>query len=136
MRILALDHGARRTGAAVCDPTETVVRPLTVLTDVDAPGGVEAVAALAAAEEVQLVVVGVPVSLSGGEHGQAKVARAFAYSLAAKVHVPVETFDERFTTKLARARGGSAGLDARAAAVLLEDYLRARHSAGESERRP
>jgi putative Holliday junction resolvase len=65
-----------------------------------------------------------PVSLDGREHDQARLARAFAARLAAAVDVPVELYDERFTSRLADQRGGKAGRDARAAATLLEDYLR------------
>ena len=126
MRILALDYGAERTGAAVCDPTETVVRPVGVIRRAASRAGMAEIAALVAAERVGLVVVGVPVSLMGGEHDQARRSRAFAESLAERLHVRVTTYDERFTTKVAATRGGSADIDARAAAVLLEDYLRAR----------
>jgi len=129
MRILALDPGTERTGVAVCDPTETVVRPCGVVRKAMTEDGLRDVAATVVAEGAELVVVGVPVSLGGGEHVQARLSRDFAERLAAVVEVPVETYDERFTTRLARRRGGEAALDARAAAVLLEDYLRSR-SAG------
>jgi len=75
-------------------------------------------------------VLGLPRSLGGGEHGQARSARAFAARLSAAVEVPVELFDERYTTKLADQRGGVARRDARAAATLLEDYLRTVHGQG------
>lgn len=126
MRILALDYGSARTGVAVCDPTETVVRPCGVVPRAHTAEGLAAIAGLVEAQDAELVVVGVPVSLRGGEHGQAKAARAFATALAGKLRAPVDTYDERYTTKLAAARGGGAELDARAAAVLLEDYLRVR----------
>ena len=70
------------------------------------------------------IVVGLPVSLDGREHAQAGRARSFAARLGAVVSVPVDLYDERFTSKLADQRGGRAGRDARAAAALLEDYLR------------
>jgi putative holliday junction resolvase len=70
------------------------------------------------------IVVGLPVSLDGREHAQAGRARRFATRLEAAVAVPVALYDERFTSKLADQRGGRAGRDARAAAALLEDYLR------------
>jgi putative Holliday junction resolvase len=69
-------------------------------------------------------VVGLPVSLDGREHDQARRARAFAARLTAAIAVPVELYDERFTSRLADQRGGRAARDARAAATLLEDYLR------------
>ncbi len=126
MRILALDYGAARTGVAVCDPTETVVRPCGVVPRADSLEGLQSVAHLSRELEAELIVVGVPVSLGGGEHAQARAARAFAARLSEAVEVPIDTYDERYTTRLAAARGGESELDARAAAVLLEDYLRAR----------
>ncbi len=130
MKVLALDHGTVRTGVAVSDVTGTLARPLTVLERVDSDAGFAALLALVRAERPGQVVVGLPLSLDGGEHVQARRARAFATRLAAAVGVPVELFDERYTTLLADRRGGSAARDARAAATLLEEYLRTRNAQG------
>lgn len=127
MKLVALDHGTVRTGVAVCDETGTVARPLTVVERVGTDAGFAALLALLEAEQPVRIVVGLPLSLGGGEHGQARSARAFAARLSAAVEVPVELFDERFTSKLADQRGGAAARDARAAATLLEDYLRTVH---------
>ncbi|MFA4966570.1 MAG: Holliday junction resolvase RuvX [Thermoleophilia bacterium] len=124
MRVLALDHGAVRTGVAVSDSSGTLARPLTVLARVDGEAGFAALLELVAAEAPARIVVGLPVSLDGREHAQAARARAFSRRLAAAVEAPVVLYDERFTSKLADQRGGRAGRDARAAATLLEDYLR------------
>jgi putative Holliday junction resolvase len=124
VKVVALDHGSVRTGVAVCDETGTVARPLTVVERVGTEAGFAALLALLESERPERIVVGLPLSLDGREHGQARSARAFAVRLTAAVEVPVELVDERFTTKLADQRGGSAARDARAAATLLEDYLR------------
>jgi putative Holliday junction resolvase len=124
VRVLALDHGAVRTGVAISDETATLARPLTVLDRVETEAGFAALLALVGSEAPGCVVVGLPVSLDGREHDQARRARAFAARLAAAVDLPVELYDERFTTRLADQRGGRAARDARAAATLLEDYLR------------
>ena len=124
MKIVALDHGSVRTGVAVCDETGTLARPLTVVERVGTDAGFAVLLALLEAEKPARIVVGLPLSLDGREHAQARSARAFAARLAAAVEVPVELADERFTSKLADQRGGSAARDARAAATLLEDYLR------------
>jgi putative Holliday junction resolvase len=125
MRTLALDYGAARTGVAVSDATGTIARPLTVVSDVDSEAGLASVATLVAEQGAERVVVGVPVSLDAREHVQARRARAFVRRLSERLTVPVTTYDERFTTKVARERGGAGPVDARAAAVILEDYLRA-----------
>jgi len=125
MRILAIDHGTARCGCAISDPSGTLVRPLPVIEPPE-PGRV---AALAAENEAELVVVGLPISLSGDEGDQARVARRFADEVAQLVVVPVETYDERFTTALAQAsaRGGArAAEDSLAAAHLLESFIDSR----------
>jgi putative Holliday junction resolvase len=129
MRILAIDHGAARAGCAISDPSETLARPL----DVIEPPEPAAVARLAAEQGAELIVVGLPVSLSGDEGPQAKSAREFRNTLAEIVSVPVETYDERLTTRMAdesRRAGATAPADALAAAHLLESYLRAREASG------
>src|SRR5688500_8442481 len=98
MRILAIDHGTARCGCAITDPSGTLVRPLPVIE----PPDPKRVAEVVAEHEVELVVVGLPVALSGKEGGQAQIARGFAEAVADLVAVPVETYDERFTTALAQ----------------------------------
>ena len=130
MRVLALDHGLARCGAAISDPTETIVRPL----DVVEPSDPAAAARLAAEEEADLVVVGLPIGLSGESGGQAAEAQTFRDEVAALVEIPVETYDERLTTRMAAqsARAGAgAPEDSLAAAHLLESFLASRASAGD-----
>ena len=124
MKVLALDHGTVRTGVAVSDETGTLARPLSVVERVGTDAGFAALLDVIEAQGAQRIVVGLPVSLDGSENAQARLARAFSERLAAVVDVPVELYDERFTSRLADQRGGSAARDARAAATLLEDYLR------------
>jgi putative pre-16S rRNA nuclease len=73
--------------------------------------------------DVGLVVVGLPLSLSGEEGPQALRTREWSGRLAARLHVPVELHDERLTTRQAERTGGRADEDSRAAAHLLEAYL-------------
>ena len=122
-RVLALDHGAARCGVAVSDPTGTIVTPLAPVLRPDTRKGLAAVAALVTEREAERVVVGLPLSLSGGDSDQTRAARDFAERLGQRVRVPVELYDERFTTRIAAQTGGSASEDSRAAAVLLESWL-------------
>jgi len=124
VKLLALDHGTVRTGVAVSDVTATLARPLTVVDRVGTRAGFSALLTVIEEERPGRIVVGLPVSLDGVEHDQARLARAFAERLRAATGVPVELYDERYTTRLADRRGGRAARDARAAATLLEDYLR------------
>jgi len=85
--------------------------------------GFQRVLALAREVEAEHIVVGLPLSLSGGDSAQTAETRGFAERLKASVQVPVELYDERFTTRMAAAAGGSGSLDSRAAAVLLDEWL-------------
>lgn len=122
--MLALDFGAARTGVAVSDATGTLARPLTVVERAGTDAGLRQLAELVAAEAAELVVVGLPLTLRGEQGKQADETAAFVETLRAVLDVPVEAFDERFTTALAAAGPSTrAPEDARAAAHLLEGYL-------------
>jgi putative holliday junction resolvase len=122
VKIVALDYGSARTGVAVSDPTGTIARPVTIVEKAGTDDGFAKLLAVIAAEEPALVVVGLPLTLRG-EHGeQARETAAFTARLQASLEVPVESFDERFTSVLA---GGD---DARAAAHLLAGFLERRAS--------
>ena len=123
MKVLALDFGSARTGVAVSDPTGTLARPVGVVERAATDAGLDRLVELIRAEEAERVVVGMPLTLRG-EHGeQAQETAEFVEALRMRVGVPVETFDERFTTDLAEQTASDAPLDARAAAHLLSSYL-------------
>ena len=123
MKVLALDYGSARTGVAVSDPTGTVARPLEVVENASAPAGLKHLADLAEREGVERIVVGLPMTLRGVRGAQAEETEAFVSALRAVTAVPIESFDERFTTKLAEAQPSEAPSDAVAAAHLLSTYL-------------
>ena len=124
-RVLALDYGSARCGCAVSDPTGTLATPLPVVARPGTEAGLNEIAAVVRDQEASRVVVGLPVSLSGQEGAQAVEARGFAEQLRAVVEVPVETWDERFTTRMAQATPGRHAEDSRAAAHLLQSWLEA-----------
>jgi putative transcription antitermination factor YqgF len=122
LRVLALDYGSARCGAAISDPTGTLARPL----DAVEPPDPAAIADLAAREGAELVIVGLPTTLAGEQGEQARVSLDFAEELAELLDVPVETYDERLTTRMAdrsAREGARADRDSLAAAHLLESYL-------------
>jgi putative Holliday junction resolvase len=132
VKVLALDHGAARTGVAVSDPTGTLARPLPAIARVDTPAGMDALARVVAEEAPEAIVVGEPTLMSGRRGTQARAARAFAGRVRTRFGLPVELLDERLSTAEARrrrdeSRGGRRGgpdLDSLAACVLLEAWLR------------
>jgi len=123
MRVLALDFGSARTGVAVSDETGTLARPIGVVERAATDAGLTRLAEIVAAEEAALVVVGLPLTLRGEHGAQARETAAFVEGLRARLEVPVETYDERFTTTLAQQTAGRAPEDAVAAAHLLQGWL-------------
>jgi len=124
VKVVALDFGSARTGVAVSDPTGTIARPLGVVEKAASEAGLERLAELIRAEGAERVVVGLPLTLRGEHGAQARETDAFVEALRAVVDVPVESYDERFTTGLAESVGSDdAPEDARAAAHLLSSYL-------------
>jgi putative Holliday junction resolvase len=124
MRVLALDHGTARIGCALSDPSGTLATPLPVIE----PPHPRAVAELVDEYDVERIVVGLPLHLSGSEGTQAALARTFCRELEAMLEIPVVTYDERLTTRMAEAsrrEGANAASDSLAAAHLLQAYLAA-----------
>jgi putative Holliday junction resolvase len=124
MRVLALDFGSARCGCAISDPTGTVATPLPAVERPGSAAGLRRIAGLVREHAAAAVVVGLPMTLAGGESDQTRAAREFAAVLAdAVAPVPVELYDERLTTAQAQRAGGEADEDSRAAAHLLEAWL-------------
>jgi putative holliday junction resolvase len=125
VKIVALDYGSARTGVAVSDPTGTLARPIGVIERAGTQAGLEQLVELIASEGAERVIVGMPLTLRGERGEQALETERFLDTLKDALDVPVEGFDERFTTDLAERDPGSRNLpeDARAAAHLLTSYL-------------
>ncbi len=121
--MVALDYGAARCGVAVSDPSGTIATPLEPVLQPGSKRGFAALKQRISELDAERVIVGLPLSLSGGDSAQTTETRAFADKLAREVKVPVELYDERFTTSLALQAGGSGSLDSRAAATLLAEWL-------------
>ena len=111
---------------AVSDPSGTLATPLDPVARPASKVGLRQVAALAHELGAERIVVGLPVSLGGGDSAQTRETRQFADSLSRVTGLPIELYDERFTTSLAEQAGGAASLDSRAAAILLDEWLRVR----------
>ena len=132
MRILALDHGTARIGAALSDPTGTIARPLEMLPAQPFSGFLLRLKELIREHEVELLLVGMPRNMDGSYGESAARVREFVGVLRDSVTVPIQTWDERLTTVIAErflAEGGVRGtrrrarVDPAAAAVLLQGYL-------------
>jgi putative Holliday junction resolvase len=130
MRVLALDFGSARCGCAVSDPTGTIVTPIETVERPASRRGITRLRELIREREVECVVVGLPLSLSGADTEQTRETREFAERLSKYLGegVPVEMHDERFTTRMAQRMEGSftTSEDSRAAAHILESWLAVR----------
>jgi putative holliday junction resolvase len=129
VRVLALDYGSARCGCAVSDPSGVLATPLDPVLVPDSRRGRARLRELVRETGAERVLVGLPLSLNGGDSAQTARTRAFADGLARAIAVPVELYDERFTTRIAARQGGRASEDSRAAAHLLEEWLAARTGA-------
>lgn len=132
MRIMAVDHGEKRIGVAVSDPSGTIGNPLTVLGHISREIDAAQVAALAVEQGAALIVVGQSFDEEGNPNLAGRRAEHFANALRAQTHLPVELWDEAFSTQTARgaqiqmrtSRQRRTGhLDALAATVILQSYL-------------
>ena len=121
---MALDYGSARTGVAISDPTGTVARPVGVVERAGGEDGLAELARLVHDDGVERIVVGLPLTMSGARGEQVAETERFVEALRTVVEVPVEFFDERFTTDLAQQTPhAAAAVDALAAAHLLSDWL-------------
>jgi putative Holliday junction resolvase len=129
-RVLALDYGVARCGCALSDPTGTLATPIEPVLRPATRKGLARIADLVREREVGRVVVGLPLSLSGGDSAQTVETREWAALLEGRVNVPVELYDERFTTLIASRDPGdpTSSEDSRAAAHLLAGWLAAHES--------
>ena len=123
-RVLGVDVGTRRTGLAISDVLGITCRPLVVFRANDTKDIVRHIITAAQEHEVEAIVVGVPRSLRGTPNQQLAHTETVIKLLRHTVFIPVHTWDERYTTKMARrlVRSGDE-VDAVAAAFMLQNYL-------------
>jgi putative Holliday junction resolvase len=132
-RVLALDVGTKTIGLAVTDPGRRHVFPLRTIARRSVVRDTEEIARICVAERIVQLVVGLPLTLDGGEARSARLARQVADAMEARTGLPLAWMDERFSTVEAERRLREAGapserrkevLDQYAAVVILEDWLR------------
>ena len=135
---MALDVGEKRIGVALSDPTGMLATPLATISRQQQDADLGEVTRLAVEHEVDEIVVGMPISLSGRIGAQAGRVSRFADALTERSSLPIRSYDERYSSKEAermiREAGSSpsrnkARIDAVAAAVILQGYLDSRRSA-------
>jgi putative Holliday junction resolvase len=139
MKYLAIDYGDKHTGLAVCDPAETIASPLTVIDG--QKDLLDKIARIATAENVEAIVLGLPLNMDGSTGPRAKLVLKFTEQLKNHLQIPVHFQDERLTTYAAEDKIAPADLsrkkkkkrlDAIAAAQILEAFLEQK---GDAEKR-
>jgi putative Holliday junction resolvase len=150
MRAVGLDLGQRRIGVALSDSEGRLALPFDTLTrQSHASDDHRRIAEIVAEAGAEVVVVGMPISLDGSSGPAARRTRAEVRALRNRLPVPVETYDERFTTvsadrllreSLRSGRRRREVVDTTAAAVILQGWLDRRrranpHDAGQDEAR-
>ena len=127
--VLSVDPGEVRIGLAISDPTRTIARPLEVLRHTSRAADVLGILERVARQGAGAIVVGIAMNSEGEVGPQARRGLRLAEGLRQQTSVPVETWDESGSTQAAR-RGGRDDpmLDARAAAVILQEYLNAQRT--------
>lgn len=137
MRILAVDHGEKRIGLALSDETATIAGPLTVVEHVSRAVDAAQVADLAIQHGVSLIVIGQSFDEDGHPNPAGRRAGRFAEELEKQTNLPIELWDESFSTQDARSariqlggsrRSRSGHQDALAAVVILQSYLEAKRN--------
>jgi putative holliday junction resolvase len=132
MRILALDHGTRRTGVAISDELKIIAQPLEYIPAEPFADFLGRLKEILREKEVELVLVGMPRNMDGSYGPAALKVREFVAALRDAVTVPVQTWDERMTSVQAQRFLIQAGVrrekrkekvDKTAAAILLQSYL-------------
>jgi putative Holliday junction resolvase len=135
MRILAIDHGEKRIGLALSDPTGTIASPLSVIKHVSRLLDAAQVANLAAEKDAGLIVIGQSFDEEGTPNLAGRRAAKFAEALKEQTNIPIELFDESFTTRDARStriemgvsrKKRSGHMDELAAVMILRSFIESR----------
>lgn len=137
MRILSVDHGEKRIGLAISDPTQTIASPLKVIKHVSRMIDAAQVADIANQNEVSLIIVGQSLDEDGNPNLSGRRSGRFADELKNQTNIPIEMVDESFSTQIARNARIELGVsrkkrvghqDEYAAVVILQNYLESKRN--------
>jgi len=127
VRVLAIDHGDARIGLAISDEGGMIARPLQIIKHTTKKEDAEKIARIVLENNVEKIVIGLPTDSEGKIGHQANKVQRWAEALKEATTIPIEFWDESFTSgqaeTLKRKRGEA--LDDKAAAFILQNYLEA-----------
>ena len=130
-RIVAIDYGSKRIGLAISDENQSIALPWTIVDAGRNPVQSVLRALAPRLQEIERILIGLPLLLSGRSGEMAERASAFAAALQKELSIPIELFDERLSSKQVERialprKGRSATIDSAAAALFLQSYLDAK----------
>lgn len=120
MNILAIDFGSKNIGLAWCDTNLGIVLPFGRIMNNESR--IMNLTSLIDKEKINKIVVGLPIGLDGKENANTERVRKFADELKKNTDLPVEFFDERFSSQAADAMGDGVSRDEKSAMIILENY--------------
>ncbi len=123
MNILAVDFGTKNIGLAWTDTGMGVILPFGVINEKTVEQKIQALVKVIVTEKIQKVVVGLPIGLNGGDNANMARVKAFGDDLQKNISIPVDFYDERFSSQQADRMGGDASRDEKSAMIILEDYV-------------
>ncbi|MEE2876405.1 MAG: Holliday junction resolvase RuvX [Candidatus Neomarinimicrobiota bacterium] len=131
-RLLGIDYGEKRVGISISDPTGSIASPFYTLLYTSVVDLLEQLQNLIVSENIEGIVIGLPIGMKGQETRQTKLVQQFVELLQAQLDIPIDTADERLTSVVAenllkeqgiRPSRNKAMVDSTAAAVILQGYL-------------
>ncbi|MFL3027713.1 MAG: Holliday junction resolvase RuvX [Candidatus Neomarinimicrobiota bacterium] len=130
-RVLAIDYGDQRIGLALSDPLKIIASPYKTIVNNDIDYSVEVIQKIVIDDDIELTIIGLPLSMSGKDTDQTKKVKLFSNKLSSK-DIKIKFVDERWSSKAAKRSMQYQGIktghnkslvDRTAAAIFLQQYL-------------
>jgi putative Holliday junction resolvase len=132
MRVLAIDHGTKRMGIALSDPSGIIAQPFQFIPAEPFADFLARLKEILSEKEVELIIIGMPRNMDGSYGPAAAKVQEFVAVLKENIVIPIRTWDERLTSTQAnrmliqanvRRQDRKEKVDAAAAAILLQSFL-------------
>lgn len=121
MKVLGIDYGEKRIGLAISDETQTFAREFLIVSPTDFFNQINR---LISENQISQIVLGWPISMGGEETQKTQEVKEFRVKLISLLNIPINTIDERLSSKMAmNLPGGKEDVDSLAAQILLQNYL-------------
>lgn len=130
-RLLAIDHGEKRTGLAISDELAISTRPLPAIRTSDCHTLIDSILSIIDEYDISLIVIGWPSDSRGQTGHQARKVQAFIDELSLATNVDIEIFDESYSSEQAKQLlnvdhkmiKDKGLIDSKAAQIILSSYL-------------